>query len=251
MYNFIVVDDEYILRENFACILNWEEIGFSVAGTFSNGFEAYNYLRENKDIHLIVSDIRMPVMSGMDFIEKVYNEYPNIIIILISGFNEFEYVRTAMKYKVFDYLQKPTSYTDIVDVFSRAKNELDKKYVDEKKYENKIAIALAYIEEHIADDVSMEDVAEYIGMSSVYFSKYFKQKTEKKYIDYVKEKRIEFAMKFLSDPRLKINEICDMVGYKSMHHFLKVFKESTGISPSYYRKQLDNTNGWRKGRQNV
>lgn len=242
MYKFIVVDDEYLLRENFAYILDWEEIGFRVVGTFSNGFEAYNYLRENGDIHLIVSDIRMPVMTGMDFIEKVYKGYPDIIIILISGFNEFEYVRTAMKYKVFDYLQKPTSYMDIVDVFGRAKNELDKKHMNEKKYENKISIALAYIEEHIADDISLEYVAEYIGMSSVYFSKYFKQNTHKKYIDYVKEKRIELAMKFLSDPRLKINEICDMIGYKSMHHFLKIFKETTGISPSYYRKKLESTN---------
>ena len=239
MYNFIVVEDEYLLRENFAYMLEWEKVGFCVAGTFANGLDAYNYISTNKNVHLVVSDIRMPIMSGLDFVEKLHNEYPDIVVILISGFNDFEYVRTAMKYKVFDYLQKPTSYEDIVDVFGRARDELDKKYSSEKRYDNKITVALNYIESHIADDISLECVAEHIGMSSVYFSKFFKQSTGKKYIEYIKEKRIMLAMKHLSDSTLKINEICDMVGYKSMHHFLKVFREYTGISPSDYRKQLE------------
>jgi len=239
MYNFIVVDDEYITRESFACILDWDKIGFRVVGTFSDGLDAYNYIEENKNVHLVISDIKMPVMSGLNFIEKLHKNYPDIIVILISGFSDFEYVRTAIKYKAFDYLQKPTSYDDIVDAFSRAKKELDGKYLGENKYDNKITVALAYIENHISDDISLEYVAEHIGMSSVYFSKYFKQNTGKKYIEYIKEKRINLAMKYLSDPTLKINEICDMVGYKSMHHFLKVFKEHLGISPSDYRKKLE------------
>jgi two-component system response regulator YesN len=98
--------------------------------------------------------------------------------------------------------------------------------------------SIAYIKDHCAEGISLDDVAEYVSLSPVYFSRYFKQKVGEKFIDYLCRMRIEKAAELLCNLEYKVYEVCSLVGYISMPHFYKQFKLYTGFTPTEYRNNL-------------
>ncbi|MCL6457176.1 MAG: response regulator [Gorillibacterium sp.] len=106
MYKVLLVDDEGIILEGIASIVDWQAAGTTLMGTARNGVEAYRMVQEQAP-DIIISDIRMPVMNGIELVEKVKESYPHIRFILLSGFDQFEYAQTAMQYGVKHYLLKP------------------------------------------------------------------------------------------------------------------------------------------------
>ncbi len=108
-----------------------------------------------------------------------------------------------------------------------------------------ISLALKYINEHYDKDISLYDVAKYVNMSACYFSRFFKQYTGKKFSDYLIDIRIEKAKKLIIEGKYRVSEICDMVGYRSVSYFGKIFKLMTDCTPrEYYLKYRkdDDTN---------
>ena len=192
----------------------------------------------------------------------------------ISGHKEFELAVEAMKYGVEDYILKPTDIYKLVETFNAIKIKLDKEnellhglsidglskknsasehansieeeignvtensFNVEGKALKLIAQAKRYIKENCTNDISLEEVAEHLYLSPVYFSKIFKQNTGENFIDYVVKLKINKAMEFLSDTKYKTYEISDMVGYKSTIYFSRLFKLHTGFTPSEYRKSI-------------
>lgn len=103
----LIVDDEYILRQGIRFMMNWEEEGFEIAGEASNGKEALDMMEEVKP-HIILCDIAMPVMDGLDFIKIVSRKYPRTQILVLSSYDKFDYVRQALLNGAADYVLKPT-----------------------------------------------------------------------------------------------------------------------------------------------
>ena len=103
----MIVDDEFIMRQGIKFMIKWEENGYEVVGEASNGKEALNLIAELKP-HIILCDIAMPVMNGLDFIKIAANQYPNIKIIVLSGYDNFDYVRNSLINGAVDYVLKPT-----------------------------------------------------------------------------------------------------------------------------------------------
>lgn len=103
----MIVDDEFIMRQGIKFMLKWEENGYKVVGEASNGKEALELIPQFKP-HIILCDIAMPIMNGLDFIKIVTNEYPNIKIIVLSGYDNFDYVRNSLTSGAVDYVLKPT-----------------------------------------------------------------------------------------------------------------------------------------------
>ncbi|GIO38760.1 hypothetical protein J41TS12_36210 [Paenibacillus antibioticophila] len=111
----LLVDDEVHILNNLSKVLPWEDMGFEIAGLARNGVEAL----EAAILHapdLILCDIRMPVMDGLEFIEKAREHKLNSEIILLTGYQEFEYARVGIKYGVKDYICKPINYFELEDV---------------------------------------------------------------------------------------------------------------------------------------
>ncbi|MDP4121388.1 MAG: helix-turn-helix domain-containing protein, partial [Bacillota bacterium] len=106
---------------------------------------------------------------------------------------------------------------------------------DVKLYNKLIQKSVEYITENYHKDISLEDVAAYIALSPVYFSRYFKRETGEKFIDYVSRLKIEKAAALLRQTEYKVQDVCSMVGYRSVQHFCKLFKLYTGHTPSAYR----------------
>lgn len=126
MYTMIVVDDEMEIRRGFCTYFPWQEIGFEIRADFKSAQEAEEYLKEHQT-DVLVTDIRMRGMSGIELIEAVRNAGVNMEIVVISGYRDFDYAQQVMKMRVRHYLVKPMKYAQIMEVFTEIRQELDAK----------------------------------------------------------------------------------------------------------------------------
>lgn len=125
MYTVIIVDDDELIRKGLEKVIRWEEMGFSVKGTFQSAVEALEYLRDHS-VDVILTDIRMPQMSGLELIEGAKGYQKEIKAVIISGYGEFELAKQALVLKVEDYLLKPLGQEEVEAVFLKLKENLDK-----------------------------------------------------------------------------------------------------------------------------
>ena len=105
-----------------------------------------------------------------------------------------------------------------------------------KRHAEKIALAKRYVEEHYMENITLEDLGEYLGFNPSYFSTLFKKETGTSFVEYLSRVRMEKAKELLKETDLKIQDICLMVGYNDVRYFRKLFARSTGLSPNEYRR---------------
>lgn len=115
MLKLIIADDERIIRETISTIIDWKQYNIELVGLCQNGLEAYDIiLDETPDI--VLTDIRMPGMDGLELIRRISETDLNTQFIILSGYGEFEYAKTAMKYGIRHYLLKPCNELQILEV---------------------------------------------------------------------------------------------------------------------------------------
>ena len=131
LYRIILVDDEEEVRKSIIRKIKWEENGFLVAGDAENGEDALEKI-ELLEPDLILTDIRMPYMDGLELSRRLKERYPSIRIIIFSGFDEFEYAKEAIRIEVEEYILKPIDAGELQELFGRIKKSLDKE-IDEKR----------------------------------------------------------------------------------------------------------------------
>ncbi|WP_019640617.1 response regulator [Paenibacillus fonticola] len=108
MLRIIIVDDEASIREGLAKMIGKENDSFHITGTFSNGQDALSFVQAS-DIDVVITDIRMPFVDGLELIKQLKALQPAVRCIMMSGFTDFEYAREALRYSAVDYLLKPIS----------------------------------------------------------------------------------------------------------------------------------------------
>ncbi|NSW90033.1 MAG: response regulator transcription factor [Firmicutes bacterium] len=123
-YKVLIVDDEYLIRQGLSEGIPWSEIGFEVSGTAANGREALAHIRETVP-NVIITDVKMPVIDGIELSRIVKQEYPDIKTIILSGYGEFEYAQKAIEYNVCSYILKPLNEEDLIKLFKNIYNELE------------------------------------------------------------------------------------------------------------------------------
>ena len=329
MYKILVVDDEYLERQALKMIL--EDIP-NVGEVFEaeNGLVALERVKEN-EIDLVFMDIKMPMMDGLEASRIIRMDYPNLKIVILTAYADFELAQKAVKIHADDYLLKPSrpekieecialivpkkveESVDYMMLFKRAlfkgqlketrqnikqmfKSEsdhlddvellknilltvqqasdffgitLDAKHQEElqnlklqnlrmkdylalidilldkifgqvigKKlgsYDREIDYALNFIEYHLTGLCTLECVADYMNISPHYFSKLFKNEVGENFIQYVTNRKMEIASEKLVATKEPIVSIAFDLGFNEANYFSKVFKKSTGYSPSEYR----------------
>lgn len=393
MYSLIIVDDEAITQMAVSGFVQRSQLRFSVDGIFSNGVDALKYIQTHP-VNVVITDIRMPRMDGLELARQIYETYPGITVIIISGYGEFEYARKAICYGVANYLLKPLDFEELRNTLRHTAEKLDTldaetsvedeniqlffidlmggmiadqqtlndryaelsfpgmpadhngciftltlnkddltawKYGREKlavaltnalrisygdyqiyhlfrsglKYyfvllsekERELPVpdeqwignilfhmlhftaalqlqstfhglqsllntdvtaketalstqtpsvpdddiiihkAMSYIQQHYNEDLTREDVADAVFLSSAYFSRFFKQKTGLSFIDYLTTVRMQKAIELLGT-RMKVGEIANKVGYLSRNRFFINFRQYSGYTPTEYRKQI-------------
>ncbi|WP_438351147.1 response regulator [Paenibacillus sp. FA6] len=130
MYKLILVDDEEDVREGLLDEIAWKEHGFDVVDKAENGREATELIeRYHPDV--VVTDIHMPFMNGLELAEWIRNHYPHTKIIILTGFDEFEYAQKAIKMQIDEYVLKPFSSKELVDVLLKVKDKLDEEIAEQ------------------------------------------------------------------------------------------------------------------------
>ncbi|EKN69738.1 hypothetical protein BABA_08101 [Neobacillus bataviensis LMG 21833] len=119
----MITDDEIQIRKGLRMKVDWEEEGFQIVGEASNGKEALELLGK-MDIDVVLTDMRMPIMDGIELAKRCQQEFPNVRVIVLSGYSDFEYVRGSMKEGVKDYLLKPVAPDELVEVLRKVGKEI-------------------------------------------------------------------------------------------------------------------------------
>ncbi|MDO4321478.1 MAG: response regulator [Lachnospiraceae bacterium] len=122
MIKLLIVDDERIIRETIASLIDWNALGMTVIGTAENGIEAYNMILDEYP-EIILTDIKMPGFSGLDLIQRIKEISPETQFVILSGYGEFEYAQRAMQYGVKHYLLKPCNEEQIIASLTSAKTD--------------------------------------------------------------------------------------------------------------------------------
>ena len=123
-YTVLLVDDEEEVIQVIMKKINWEGLGFSVIGYANNGVKALEMVEEFQP-DVVMTDIRMPYMDGMELSSRIKTEFPATKILLFTGFDEFEYAKEAIHLELEEYILKPVNSVELTNVFTKLKIKLD------------------------------------------------------------------------------------------------------------------------------
>lgn len=124
MYSLIIADDEKRIRDGFLRVVNWSALGYEVVGCYADGAEILAHM-ERSPADVVLTDICMPSVSGLDVARELQAKYPQTVCVLVSGFQEFDFARQALAFGVVEYLLKPTRLTELERVFRHVASTLD------------------------------------------------------------------------------------------------------------------------------
>lgn len=127
MLNIILIDDDEYALGKMQTAFNWEAWGYCVVGTFTDARSALDFIKDNH-IDVVLTDIKMPVMDGLELAKFIADNYPQLTVVILSAYNDFSYAQKAIKYRVFRYLLKPIDFKEFKEVFMELSEQLDSRY---------------------------------------------------------------------------------------------------------------------------
>ncbi len=255
MLKVLVVEDEPAVRRELVLLTPWDEYGFMLWHEAGSADEALSLISAEDMPDLIITDIRMPGMDGLQFIEELRRlALPEAgpAIIVLSGYPEFEYARKAMSLGVSEYLLKPVEDEALISSLLRMREVLtarSARHRTEKalfieysggaaadQYAGYVDGAVRLLKEHYILGISIDEASSRLGISSGHLSRLFKQKTGYTFVDYLMHIRVKKAAELLRDRNIKVYEVADMVGYADARYFAQVFRKITGLTPSEFKE---------------
>jgi len=156
MYRVVVIDDENTIRRGIVNLINWNELDCEVVAEFSNGLDTVNYLKNNQ-VDIVVSDIKMPGMNGIQLAEYICNNSIQAKMIILSAYSDFEYAKQAIKFKVFDFVIKNGFAKELPEVIKKAVSTIKK----EREESSKLITVQRSVYENI-NDVKEKFILEYL-----------------------------------------------------------------------------------------
>ena len=258
MLTALIVEDESLMREYLMMNLNNIHNQWVAAACARDGIEATALLNE-QHFDLVITDIKMPRMGGLELATHISSNIPNTDIILLTGYDEFNFARTAIRIGVADYLLKPLRDGELHSILGRLASkrnnsdmngDLTKNITLQSQAAVKSDVVAGnpniliqrvrnYIERHYCEQISLSEVADLMDVNPTYLSSIFESEQGESYSKYVLRLRIERAALLLrTHPVGNISDIATDVGYLSAKHFISVFKKYYGMTPSEFRSRF-------------
>jgi len=238
MRKVMIADDEETILKGLRLLFKWQEYGLELVAEAMDGQEAVlkaSMFRPD----VILMDINMPKMNGLNAIREIKSLLPDSVFIIISGYDDFALVREALQLQVDDYLLKPIDFNELAETINRtlAENEHghEKEKTMHKEELSSIGKMFAYIEDHLYKKLSLKELSEAFHFNPNYLSQYFKKQTGMNFSEYVASRRVEKAKAMLETTDMSIGDIAASVGIQDYRTFSKLFKRYTNQSPSLYR----------------
>ena len=246
-YQILLADDEYFVRQSlvrrFEAMQNED---FKITAQAQDGEEALSLLAE-REYQLLITDIRMPVMDGLELTRRAHEQYPDLLIVILTGYPDFEYAQKALRYGAFDYLVKPVSEEALDTLLGRARTRLSQLYeLPEEEStpqsgEEGVRQAIRYMHDHYMEDIDIGELAGRLGFHSAYLTRLFGRYAGETPLRYLTNIRIREAKHLLANTSLPISEVGERVGYPDQFHFSKTFRKATGMNPTAFRKKEKDT----------
>lgn len=244
MMKVVIVEDEELVRRGIVLAVDWAGVDCAVVGEAADGLEGLALIRSAQP-DLIVTDIKMPRLDGIEMVRRLREEGCRAHVILLTAYSDFSYAQAAVKLGAVDYLLKPFQDGELEEAVNRLRQRIAAteapaagRELSEEGKSKYVMEALRYIAGHYNDpDMSVSSVARDLGISEGHLSHVFKKETSRTLGSYLTDYRIHKAMELLKDCRNKVYEVADRVGYRDITYFSSTFKRVVGVSPSEYQKQ--------------
>ncbi len=235
MYNVIVADDEKNIREGIVELIEWEKLGCKVCASMQNGAQVLKYLEEEKiHVDIIITDIKMPIMDGMELIGMLNERFPDIKVIILTAYSDFTYAQQAIKFQVSDFVVKNDFFLELPRAVKKIIEQCE---VDAKKCvgrEKEIPFFQGEACRVCACEMrdSLKDIGKELCVNSSYLSRVYKKETGYTVTDAINSYRIEKAKEILETGEYRVCEVGEMVGIEDPAYFTHVFLKYEGKSPS-------------------
>lgn len=240
VYSIMVVEDEYLVRQGISSLVDFKKFNMQVIGEAENGLEAWEKIQaECPDI--ILTDINMPQMNGIKLAQLAREQYPQLHIIFLTGYDDFDYALSAVKLGADDYLLKPFSREDVEAMLIKVKEKLDKEKKQQQVHELVEKAEFSDLEQAIHDrladtELSLKSLSFQLGFNSSYLSVLIKKELGLPFQDYLIQERMKRAKLLLLTTDLKVYEIAEQVGFEDMNYFSQRFKQIVGVTPRQFKK---------------
>lgn len=263
MIRLLIADDEKLEREALAELVQRRFEREGVLEVAENGRKAAD-TAVLWGADLILMDIEMPGMSGLDAARAVLAQRPSCRVIFVTAYSLFQYAHEAVHLGACDYLLKPVDPDELEASVRRAMRQIETERkleelaaarpqpeqteteeeaedAPEESENSQTALVMAHVRRYLEDnymfDLSLDSVGEILHISPAYLSAQFKKYQKMNFLDCLTELRINAAKELLADPFRSSAEVASMVGYKDASYFARAFKKRTGMTPTQYRRQ--------------
>ena len=255
MLKIAIVEDEEIIRMGLAYTVNWQSMGAQVVGEAADGVEGLEIVAAALP-DVVLTDIRMPRMNGLDMAKVLREQYPEIKVVFLTSYADFEYAQQAVRLNACDYLLKPVDEGELANILARLHEEMG---TQEAGGNGDVADALVDWQELLAHEglnvyvrqvlekiqseyafrLSIEDCAESMQVSTSYLSRKLKEVTGHTFGALLARYRLQEALKLLEDGRYKVYEVAEHTGFGEYKNFCQVFKKYLQVSPKRYMQERE------------
>ena len=248
MFRVILIDDEPLIVEGLKKVVRWEEYQCTVVATAEDAEKGAELIRTLQP-DILFTDIRMPGVDGLTMLAGLRSEFPDLQVTVLTGFRDFAYAQEAIRLGVARFLLKPSRMDEIREALACMTTRLEKTHTEQSTEQEEpeerenagsflVNRALDYLEEHYAEKLTLQEVADACYVSQWHLSKLLNRDTKKNFYDLLNNRRIRAAKELLADPSLRIGDIGEMIGYADPAHFARVFRKIAGMSANEYRNSL-------------
>ncbi len=254
MKNILVVEDEKFIRQGIIAFIERSGVPYGKIFSAENGVLAMDILQKYP-IDLVLTDIRMPHMDGLELLKSMRARNIDSIVVIISGYDEFNYAVEAMHFGAKEYILKPLqrdSFTELlfrmdktieeahitIPPFLKVSSDIVKKILGNREINSRVILkAVCFIEENYSKDINMATISNHVSVNYTVFSESFKEETGINFNSFLKRFRIEKSKELIVTGNDKIIDIAKAVGFQDEKHFSKTFNTITGMSPTDFRKK--------------
>ncbi len=246
----IIIDDEKHVRDGLQLLADWKGNGIDTVYEAEDGDEAIRLIKEHRP-EIIFTDMQMPKRDGISLLKWIAESELASITIVVSGYDDYTFMRNAIFYKSFDYILKPIDPDLLNETLERAVKKWKEEALTRRasgnvetipSSQNASTSSMRKIEEYLRtnyqQDITLQEIADRFYLSREHISRKFKQEYHETITDYVTRIRMEKSKELLAKPGFKIYEIAYHIGYHNEKYFSKVFKKFYGITPNEYRTSV-------------
>ncbi len=238
----LIVDDEMPSINMLRSAIDFKEYGFDVVDECSDGEQALPVV---KDYDVVITDLKMPKMDGLTLIRKAVEELKvKTKFIIVSAYDDFTFVKTALRYGVKNYILKPVDIEEVREELEKLKEELDADGetpgAEEDENKSKVNSTVVqevkqYVDKHFSKKLSLNILGKLFYVNPVYLGQVFKNRYNLYFSEYVLQVRMSCAKNLLETTALRISDIARSVGYQDYDYFSISFEKFTGMKPLAYR----------------